>query len=64
MDTLAIIMTEANELLIEKTGHDRMPVIIERNNSQRWLEPDDEQQSPMRLRHAPSFAASWAMRLN
>jgi putative SOS response-associated peptidase YedK len=28
MDTFAIITTEPNELLTEKTGHDRMPVII------------------------------------
>ena len=38
MDTFAVITTEPNGLLVEKTGHDRMPVIIRRQDYQRWLE--------------------------
>jgi putative SOS response-associated peptidase YedK len=45
----AIITTEPNELLAEKTGHDRMPVIIKRSDYQRWLEPGSEQQPPIDL---------------
>jgi putative SOS response-associated peptidase YedK len=41
MDSFAVITTEPNELLVEKTGHDRMPVIIKRQDYQRWLEPGD-----------------------
>src|ERR1700755_1235878 len=43
MDTYAVITTEPNELVVEKTGHDRMPVIIKRQDYQRWLAPGDEQ---------------------
>ena len=37
------------ELLVEKSGHDRMPVIIKRANYQRWLEPGREEQPPLDL---------------
>ena len=49
MDTFAIITTEPNELLAERTGHDRMPVIIRRQDYQRWLEPADEARPPIDL---------------
>jgi putative SOS response-associated peptidase YedK len=49
MDTFAVITTEPNELLVEKTGHDRMPVIIKRSDYQRWLEPGNEEQPPVDL---------------
>jgi len=49
MDTFAIITTEPNELIVEKTGHDRMPVIVKRQDYQRWLEPRDLQRPPMDL---------------
>src|ERR1700733_4680147 len=49
MDTFAIITTEPNELLVEKTGHDRMPVIIMRQDYQRWLEPGSTEQPPVDL---------------
>jgi putative SOS response-associated peptidase YedK len=49
MDTFAVITTEPNELLVEKTGHDRMPVIIKRSDYQRWLEPGNEEQPPVNL---------------
>jgi len=35
METFALITTEPNELLQEKTGHDRMPVIIKKQDYQR-----------------------------
>jgi putative SOS response-associated peptidase YedK len=49
MDTFAVITTEPNELLVEKTGHDRMPVIIKRSDYQRWLEPGPKEQPPVDL---------------
>jgi putative SOS response-associated peptidase YedK len=49
MDTFAIITVEPNELVEEKTGHDRMPLIIERKNWQRWLEPGSAEQPPVDL---------------
>jgi putative SOS response-associated peptidase YedK len=49
MDTFAIITTAPNELLAEKTGHDRMPVIIKRSDYQRWLEPGNVEQPPIDL---------------
>jgi putative SOS response-associated peptidase YedK len=49
MDTFAVITTEPNELLVEKTGHDRMPLIVERRDWQRWLEPGSTEQPPVDL---------------
>jgi putative SOS response-associated peptidase YedK len=48
-DTFAIVTTERNELLVAKTGHDRMPLIIKRQDYQRWLEPTTEEQPPIDL---------------
>jgi putative SOS response-associated peptidase YedK len=36
-------------LLVEKTGHDRMPVIIKRADYQRWLEPGTDERPPVDL---------------
>ena len=49
METFSLITTEPNELLREKTGHDRMPVIIKKQDYQRWLEPGDPRQPPIDL---------------
>ena len=49
MDTFAVITTEPNDLLVEKTGHDRMPVIIKRSDYQRWLDQGNEEQPPVDL---------------
>ena len=49
MDTFAIITVEPNELLAEKTGHDRMPLIVERKDYQRWLEPGSAERPPVDL---------------
>jgi len=49
MDTFAIVTTEPNELVAEKTGHDRMPVILRRSDYQRWLEPGAAEQPPIDL---------------
>jgi putative SOS response-associated peptidase YedK len=49
MDTFAVITTEPNELLVENTGHDRMPVIIKRADYQRWLEPVADKRPPVDL---------------
>ena len=38
MDTFAIITVEPNELVVETTGHDRMPLIAAKRDWQ-WLEP-------------------------
>src|SRR5271155_761072 len=49
MDTFAIITVEPNELLVEKTGHDRMPLIVERRDYQRWLEAGSPERPPVDL---------------
>ena len=49
MYTFAIITTEPNELVAEKTGHDRMPVMIKRADYQRWLEPGNTERPPIDL---------------
>ncbi len=49
MDTFAIITVEPNELVAEKTGHDRMPLIVKRTDYQRWLEPGSAEQPPVDL---------------
>jgi putative SOS response-associated peptidase YedK len=49
MDTFAVVTTAANELLVEKTGHDRMPIIIKRSDYHRWLEPGNEEHPPVDL---------------
>jgi putative SOS response-associated peptidase YedK len=49
MDTFAIITVEPNELIAEKTGHDRMPLIVKRADWQRWLEPGSTDQPPVDL---------------
>jgi putative SOS response-associated peptidase YedK len=49
MDTFAVITTDPNELLAEKTGHDRMPVIIKKQDYQRWLEPCSKERPPLDL---------------
>lgn len=43
------ITTDPNELLAEKTGHDRMPVIIKKQDYQRWLEPGGKERPPLDL---------------
>lgn len=49
MDTFAIITVDPNELVVEKTGHDRMPLIVKRADWQRWLEPGTPEQPPADL---------------
>jgi putative SOS response-associated peptidase YedK len=34
---------------VEKTGHDRMPLIVKRADWQRWLEPGDADRPPVDL---------------
>jgi putative SOS response-associated peptidase YedK len=36
-----------NELVAEKTSHDRMPLIVAWRDWQRWLEPGSEEQPPI-----------------
>lgn len=49
MNTFAIITTDPNELIVETTGHDRMPLIVRRADYQRWLEPGLKEQPPIDL---------------
>lgn len=49
MDTFAIITVDPNELVAEKTGHDRMPLIVKRTDWQRWLEPASAARPPVDL---------------
>jgi putative SOS response-associated peptidase YedK len=47
LETFAILTTDPNELM--EPVHDRMPVILERRDYDRWLEPGDPQQLPLDL---------------
>jgi putative SOS response-associated peptidase YedK len=38
LDTFAILTTEANEKMVDI--HDRMPVILDRRDEERWLDPE------------------------
>lgn len=49
MDTFAIITVEPNDLVSETTHHDRMPLIVEKRDWQRWLEPSVPEQPPIDL---------------
>jgi len=49
MGTFAIITVEPNELVADKTSHDRMPLIVKRADWQRWLEPGSPEQPPIDL---------------
>ena len=49
MDTFAIITVDPNELVAEKTGHDRMPLIVKRVDWERWLEPGRAERPPVDL---------------
>jgi putative SOS response-associated peptidase YedK len=46
VDTFAIITAEPNELVLEKSSHDRMPLIVKRSDWRRWLQPCSEEQPP------------------
>jgi|SRR5580692_10693682 putative SOS response-associated peptidase YedK len=47
MATSATITTEPNKLLAEKTDDDRMPVIVKRQDYEKWIEPGDEARPPI-----------------
>jgi putative SOS response-associated peptidase YedK len=47
IDTFTVITTDANELM--ETLHDRMPVILQRRDYERWLAPADPSQLPVDL---------------
>jgi putative SOS response-associated peptidase YedK len=49
MDTFAIITVEPNELVVQTTNHDRMPLIVKRSDWQRWLEPSSAERPPVDL---------------
>jgi putative SOS response-associated peptidase YedK len=49
MKQFAIITTDPKELLAEKTGHDRMPLIVEHKDYQCWLEPAGAERPPFDL---------------
>jgi len=49
MDTFAIITVDPNELVAETTGHDRMPLIVEKRDWHRWLESGDSERPPVDL---------------
>jgi putative SOS response-associated peptidase YedK len=49
MDTYAVITVDPNELVEKTTRHDRMPLIVKRQDWQRWLEPSNPAQPPVDL---------------
>ena len=49
VDTFAIITVKPNKLVAERTGHNRMPLVVGKRHWQRWLEPGDPDQPPVDL---------------
>jgi putative SOS response-associated peptidase YedK len=49
MKQFAIITTDPKEPVAEKTGHDRMPLIVEHKDYQCWLEPAGAERPPFDL---------------
>ncbi len=47
LETFTIVTTDPNELM--ETLHDRMPVILEKRDYERWLEPGDAARPPVDL---------------
>jgi putative SOS response-associated peptidase YedK len=48
-DTFAIITVEPNELVTQTAHHDQMPLIMQKVDWQRWLEPGNYRQPPIDL---------------
>ena len=49
LDTFAVVTVEPNELLHEATGHNRMPLLIQKKDYERWLRGGDVEQPPIDL---------------
>lgn len=49
IDTYTVITTEPNELITRLSIHDRMPVILHRQDYERWLAPAEPSQLPIDL---------------
>lgn len=49
MDTFAVVTVEPNEIVHDMTGHDRMPLLIQRKDYERWLLGGDVEQPPVDL---------------
>ncbi len=47
LETFTILTTDPNEVM--EPIHDRMPVIVERQDYQRWIEPGDPERPPIDL---------------
>jgi putative SOS response-associated peptidase YedK len=61
LETFAVITTDANEVL--QPMHDRMPVILEPKDYDRWLEPGDPARSPVDLLRPfpPETMTTWKL---
>jgi len=49
VETFAILTTDPNELMTREKIHDRMPVILNPKDYERWLQPGDPQRLPTDL---------------
>jgi putative SOS response-associated peptidase YedK len=49
MDTFAVVTVEPNEILHDLTGHNRMPLLIQPRDYERWLRGGDIEQPPVDL---------------
>jgi putative SOS response-associated peptidase YedK len=49
MDTFAVVTVEPNEIVHDFTDHDRMPLLIQRRDYERWLRGGDVEQPPVDL---------------
>jgi putative SOS response-associated peptidase YedK len=48
-DTFAVVTVEPNEIVHEMTDHDRMPLLIKKQDYERWLRDENVEQPPVDL---------------
>ena len=49
LDTFAVVTVEPNEMVHDFTDHDRMPLLVKRQDYARWLQGGDVEQPPVDL---------------
>jgi putative SOS response-associated peptidase YedK len=49
LDTFAVVTVEPNEIVHDVTDHDRMPLLIQRRDYERWLREGDVERPPVDL---------------
>jgi len=59
IESCTIVVTDANDLV--RDIHDRMPVILERENYASWLDPGNQDANGLLAMLTPTDAAPWTM---